>query len=59
MRTLARVAPENERAQVAEWLERCDIVKYGGLRATAADAHAVLDGARRLVVATTKAREAA
>jgi hypothetical protein len=59
MRTLARVAPENERAQVAEWLERCDIVKYGGLRATAADAHAVLGGARRLILATTQTREAA
>ncbi len=62
MRSLAKAgAPADERAQVASWLERCDIVKYGGLRATDDDARAVLDAARTLVMTTTRApgREAA
>jgi mannose-6-phosphate isomerase class I len=55
MRSLAKVAPDDERAQIAAWLERCDIVKYGGMHASAGDAHAVLDGARTLVMTTTRA----
>jgi hypothetical protein len=55
MRGLAKVAPDDERAQIADWLERCDIVKYGGLKATAEDARGVLDGARTLVMTTTRA----
>lgn len=54
MRSLAKVAPEDERQQIAAWLERCDIVKYGGLRATLEDAHGVLDSARTLVMTTTR-----
>ncbi|HEY5947602.1 MAG TPA: BatD family protein [Kofleriaceae bacterium] len=54
MRSLAKVAPDAERALVDTWLERCDIVKYGGLHASADDAHAVLEAARQLVIATTK-----
>jgi hypothetical protein len=53
MRVLEKVAPTNERALVEPWLERCDIVKYGGMRATGEDAHGVLEGARQLVIATT------
>lgn len=54
MKTLGKVAPDDERNQIATWLERCDIVKYGGLRATSADARGVLDGARTLVMTTTR-----
>lgn len=56
MRSLAKLAPAEEQKLVESWLERCDIVKYGGLRATAEDAHAVLEGARTLVVSTTRAQ---
>jgi hypothetical protein len=55
MRALKKVAPADECAQIAHWLERCDIVKYGGLEATADDARGVLDGARTLVMTTTRA----
>jgi hypothetical protein len=54
MRSLRKVAPDHERELVAAWLERCDIVKYGGLRATAEDGYAVLEGARQLILATTR-----
>jgi hypothetical protein len=54
MRKLAKVAPADERALIETWLERCDIVKYGGFRATADDAHGVLEAARQLVAATTR-----
>jgi hypothetical protein len=37
----------------ASWLERCDVVKYGGLRPEAPDARTTLADARALVVATT------
>jgi hypothetical protein len=53
LRRLERAAPAEERALVETWLERCDIVKYGGLRATRADARTTLDDARALVVTTT------
>jgi hypothetical protein len=59
LRSLANVAPDAERALVTDWLDRCDIVKYGGLRASRDDAHRVLDGARRLIVATTRTSEPA
>jgi len=52
---LAKVAPDEERQLVEAWLERCDLVKYGGLRATADEARRVLDDARALIVSTTKA----
>lgn len=54
MRALAKAAPEHEQKLVEEWLERCDIVKYGGFRATDADAHGVLEAARQLVIQTTR-----
>ncbi|HEV7553990.1 MAG TPA: BatD family protein [Kofleriaceae bacterium] len=52
IKKLAPVAPADERLVVEAWLEKCDIVKYGGLRATVETAHAVLDNARELIVAT-------
>jgi len=55
MRALKKVAPSGECTQIQSWLERCDIVKYGGFKATDADAHGVLDGARTLVMTTTRA----
>lgn len=55
MRSLRNIAPEHEQKLVEDWLERCDIVKYGGFRATAADAVGVLESARQLVISTTRA----
>ena len=52
-RALAPVAPTDELARIDAWLERCDIVKYGGYRATSGDAGGVLADARALVLATT------
>ena len=59
MRNLARVAPEQERLLVEAWLDACDLVRYGGLRATAAQARQTLDDARALVVTTTQMAAAA
>jgi hypothetical protein len=59
MRALAKIAPDDERARIEAWLERCDIVKYGGFRATGEDAAGVLSGARALVIATTALPRAA
>ena len=56
---LAGVAPDDERAQLAGWLAGCDLVKYGGLRATPAEAGKVLDDARALIVTTTQLAGAA
>jgi hypothetical protein len=50
---LADRAPAGEHGLVERWLERCDIVKYGGLRATPADAHGTLEDARALIASTT------
>jgi hypothetical protein len=61
LRGLAKRARPEDTALVETWLERCDLVKYGGLRATESDALAVLAGAREVVIATTApaAKEAA
>ena len=56
---LAAPAPADEVALIAGWLDDCDLVKYGGRRATPAEAGKVLDDARALIVATTAARPAA
>lgn len=53
LRGLATRARPEDTALVETWLERCDLVKYGGLRATESDALGVLGGARELVIATT------
>jgi hypothetical protein len=55
MRALRNAAPENEQKLIEDWLERCDIVKYGGFKATADDAHGVLEAARHVVISTTRA----
>jgi hypothetical protein len=52
LRALAQT-PAAERTQIEAWLERCDVVKYGGLRTTSAEARAVLGDARAVVIATT------
>ncbi len=61
MRTLARAASDREIGLVEAWLDRCDLVKYGGFRASTAEAYAVLTDARGVIVATTEQpqREAA
>jgi hypothetical protein len=59
MKKLRPVAPDGECTLVETWLERCDIVKYGGVPATADTANEVLGDARALVVATQPAAVAA
>jgi len=56
LRRLAAAAPADEVALVAGWLAACDLVKYGGQRASSAEAGQALDGARALIVATTPSR---
>jgi hypothetical protein len=56
-RRLRGVVPAAETALIEDWLGRCDLVKYGGLRPSSGDAHRVLEDARALVVTTTHARE--
>ena len=56
---LAALAPPDEVELIAGWLDGCDLVKYGGRRATPAEAGKVLDDARALIVATTAAAGAA
>ncbi|HEX7841797.1 MAG TPA: hypothetical protein VF469_30210, partial [Kofleriaceae bacterium] len=53
---LGQHAPPGEIELVRGWLEGCDLVKYGGIRATPAEAGKVLDDARALIVTTTEAR---
>lgn len=52
-RRLDGIAPGEELVRVGAWLERCDVVKYGGMRAEVRDADATLAAARELVVSTT------
>lgn len=59
VRALVRAAPEQERVLVVAWLDACDLVRYGGLRATAVQARQTLDDARALVVTTTQLQDAA
>jgi hypothetical protein len=59
LRRLASAAPAEELALIDAWLGRCDLVKYGGQRPSAADANGVLDDARALIVTTTQLRGAA
>jgi hypothetical protein len=50
---LRGLAAPDEVELVAGWLDGCDLVKYGGWRATPADAGKALDDARALIVTTT------
>ena len=61
MRGLARRASAADATLVEAWLARCDLVKYGGMRATEGEANETLAGARELVMKTTvqPAKEAA
>ena len=54
VRKIEKLASPGERQLIEAWLERCDIVKYGGLDASLADAQKTLDDARGLIVATTQ-----
>lgn len=54
---LDRHASPDDVELVRGWLAGCDLVKYGGLRATPAEAGKVLDDARALIVATTATAE--
>jgi hypothetical protein len=58
IKKLAKLAPQGERDMIERWLERTDIVKYGGLAATKSDAAKTLDDARHLVISTTKVSQA-
>jgi hypothetical protein len=51
---LEKVAPADEHDLVEAWLGACELVKYGGLRATQDEARRVLDDARALIVTTTR-----
>ncbi len=53
MRGLAKRASAADATLVEAWLSRCDLVKYGGMRATEAEANDVLGGAREVVMKTT------
>jgi len=53
------VAPAEEHGLIEVWLERCDLVKYGGVRGSSADARRTLEDARALVVTTTQLHQAA
>lgn len=56
VRRLDRIAPHDEVGRVAAWLDGCDLVKYGGRRATPAEAGQVLEAARALIVTTPQPR---
>ena len=58
-RSLQQAAPEQERVIVEAWLDACDLVRYGGLRATAVQAHQMLDDARALIITTTQLQDSA
>jgi hypothetical protein len=59
LKALAGKAGESETTLVERWLDGADIVKYGNFPATRDEAYATLEGARRVVIATTKPRQAA
>ena len=61
LRTTARGDEADDVDVVAAWLDGCDLVKYGGLRTSPAEAGKTLDDARALIVLTTQraARERA
>jgi hypothetical protein len=58
LRRLAGVAGDVEHGSIGAWLGRCDVVKYGGVQPSEADARGVLDDARAMVVATTPGKTA-
>jgi hypothetical protein len=63
MRSLKQAAPPgdargaDELKLIEHWLESCDIVKYGGHKATGADGKTTLDAARELVLTTSQTPE--
>lgn len=61
LRGLGKRAPAQDQALAEHWLAKCDLVRYGGVRATAGQAGQLLADARELVMQTTAepAKEAA
>ena len=59
LRRLEECALGDEVALVSAWLAGCDIVKYGGYRASPAEAGKALDDARALIITTTELRAGA
>jgi hypothetical protein len=57
VRSLERAAPEQERVIVVAWFDAADLVRYGGLRATAVEARQTLDDARALIITTTQLQD--
>jgi len=55
---LEHAGTPHDRELVAAWLERCDPVRYGGERATSDAARSILEDARALIHATSRARPA-
>jgi hypothetical protein len=55
---VAGAAQVDDHALIDAWLGRCDVVKYGGVQPSEADAGGVLGDARALVVATTPGKTA-
>jgi hypothetical protein len=55
LRRLHEIAPADELELVRDWLDACDLVKYGGQHATPAEAGKALDDARAMIVTTTQA----
>ena len=53
LKALAAVAPASEVAMTASFFEAADLVRYGGFRATTAQAQGALAEARELVLATS------
>ncbi|MFT3692546.1 MAG: hypothetical protein QM831_05345 [Kofleriaceae bacterium] len=55
-KALEQKANESEQHLVEDWLDRADVVKYGNFPATRDQAYATLEGARHLIITTTKAQ---
>ena len=53
VRRLERVASVGELALIESWLERCDLVRYGGVRPALSEARIALTDARSVVLTTT------
>lgn len=53
LRGLAKRARPEDIVLVERWLDRCDLVKYGGMRVQESEALGVLSGACEIVMATT------
>jgi len=57
LKALATKASATDTSLVERWLDRADIVKYGNFPATRDEAYITLEGARTVVLTTSKPRE--